>query len=142
MKKMLKQYKNIIMVTISVIFITIAVIVCCLPQGSTKNKKTAETINLENINKDEEILDISSEALDSELKEEEQIKEEAKENKENKNSDNSSKTGYYIKVNYTANVVTIYGKDDSGNCTKPIKAMICSTGSATPKSGVYSIKTK
>lgn len=146
MKKMFKQYKNVIMVTISVILIAIAIIVCCLPQGKTKHNESTQTINLENINEDEQILDISSEALDSELKEEEQKQEEAKENEENKtdsnNSTNNSKTGYYIKVNYTANVVTIYGKDDSGNCTKPIKAMVCSTGSATPKSGVYSIKTK
>lgn len=140
--KKLKQYKNFIMVTISVIFITIAAIVCFLPQNSTKNNQTAETINLANMDEDTQILDISSEALDSELKEDEQIKEEEKENKENKNSNNTSNTGYYIKVNYTANVVTVYGKDDSGNCTRPIKAMICSTGSATPKSGIYSIKTK
>ena len=44
---------------------------------------------------------------------------------------------YYIKVNYTANCVTIYKKDEAGKYTVPIKAMICSTGVATPKSGVY-----
>ena len=49
---------------------------------------------------------------------------------------------YYIKVNYTQNVVTIYGKDENGNYTKPIKAMLCSTGSATPTSGTYSISSK
>lgn len=140
--KKLKQYKNFIMITISVIFIAIAAIVCFLPQNNIKNSQTTETIVLANMDEDAQVLDISSETLDSELKENEQIKEEEKENKENKNSNNSSNTGYYIKVNYTANVVTIYGKDDSGNCTKPIKAMICSTGSATPKSGVYTIKTK
>lgn len=140
--KKLKQYKNFIMITISVIFIAIAAIVCFLPQNNIKNSQTTETIVLANMDEDAQVLDISSETLDSELKEDEQIKEESKENKENKNSNNSSNTGYYIKVNYTANVVTIYGKDDSGNCTRPIKAMICSTGSATPKSGVYTIKTK
>ena len=49
---------------------------------------------------------------------------------------------YYIKVNYTQNCVTIYEKDSDGNYTKPIKAMICSTGKATPKSGVYSTTDK
>ena len=44
---------------------------------------------------------------------------------------------YYIRVNYGANVVTIYGKDDQGNYTKPVKAMICSCGRATPTGGVY-----
>jgi lipoprotein-anchoring transpeptidase ErfK/SrfK len=46
---------------------------------------------------------------------------------------------YYIKVNYGAQVVTIYKKDDNGNYTIPFKAMVCSTGTATPTSGVYSI---
>ena len=45
--------------------------------------------------------------------------------------------GFYIKVNYQENVVTIYIKDENGNYTKPYKAMVCSTGIATPKSGVY-----
>ena len=46
---------------------------------------------------------------------------------------------YYIKVNYDAQVVTIYSKDGQGNYTVPIKAMVCSTGTHTPKSGVYTI---
>lgn len=57
-------------------------------------------------------------------------------------SSNSKPTGttpYYIKVNYGAQVVTIYQKDAEGYYTKPVKAMICSTGTATPKSGVYKI---
>ena len=49
---------------------------------------------------------------------------------------------YYIKVNYTANVVNIYTKDSSGNYTVPYKAMICSTGTSTPTSGVYPIQLK
>ncbi len=39
---------------------------------------------------------------------------------------------YYIKVNKTQNCVTIYEKDEVGEYTVPIKAMICSTGNATP----------
>ena len=54
----------------------------------------------------------------------------------------TSNTPYYIRINYAQNVVTIYGKDESGNYTKPIKAMVCSCGKATPKSGTYSISSK
>ena len=43
---------------------------------------------------------------------------------------------YSIKVNYQENTVTIY---QNGN---PIKAMICSTGRATPHSGTYSLDYK
>lgn len=46
---------------------------------------------------------------------------------------------YFIKVNYTQNVVTIYTKDSNGNYTVPYKAMVCSTGKATPRSGTYTI---
>lgn len=44
---------------------------------------------------------------------------------------------YYIRINYTANCVTIYKKDDNGNYTVPVKAMVCSTGTATPTKGTY-----
>lgn len=46
----------------------------------------------------------------------------------------------YIKINCTANVVTVY-KGTEDNLT-PIRAMVCSTGSATPTSGKYKIKNK
>ncbi|MBR7081229.1 MAG: L,D-transpeptidase family protein [Oscillospiraceae bacterium] len=35
---------------------------------------------------------------------------------------------YYIKVNREACTVTVYGKDDSGNYSVPVRAMICSVG--------------
>lgn len=63
-------------------------------------------------------------------------------NQKDNNSNNTKKDNtptYYIKVNYGAQVVNIYKKDDAGNYTVPVKAMVCSTGTATPTSGVYSI---
>jgi hypothetical protein len=50
-------------------------------------------------------------------------------------SNNTSK--YYIKVNYGANTVTVYQKDENGDYTIPVRAMVCSCGTATPHSGVY-----
>lgn len=35
---------------------------------------------------------------------------------------------YYIKVNRSANCVTVYGKDTNGEYTVPVKAMVCSVG--------------
>lgn len=57
----------------------------------------------------------------------------------NNKSTNSGKK-YYIKVNNSANVVTVYTQDENGEYTVPVKAMVCSTGTATPKSGKYGIK--
>ena len=63
------------------------------------------------------------------------------ENIEDKQVDKDAKANktspYYIKVNYGANTVTIYGKDGNGDYTVPVKAMVCSCGISTPKSGVY-----
>ncbi len=45
------------------------------------------------------------------------------------------KTGkpYYIMVNCRMNTVTVYARDDDGEFTVPVKAMVCSTGSETPR---------
>ncbi len=48
---------------------------------------------------------------------------------------------YYIKINVQANTVTIYKGPDTANL-KAIKAMVCSTGTATPKKGKYTIKSR
>jgi len=57
----------------------------------------------------------------------------------NKIADKNNTPPYYIKVNYGAQVVTIYTKDNNGDYSIPFKAMVCSTGVATPTSGVYKI---
>ena len=44
---------------------------------------------------------------------------------------------YFIRVNLETNTVTVYAKDDGGAYTVPYLAMVCSTGDATPTSGVY-----
>ena len=50
---------------------------------------------------------------------------------------NYEELSYYIKVNCTAQTVTIYTCDKNGEYNIPIKSMICSTGIATPNGGVY-----
>lgn len=55
---------------------------------------------------------------------------------------NLSQGIYYIKVNNQMNTVTIYIKDENGNYTIPVKAMICSTGEATPKNCTYKLNYK
>ncbi|MBP3255480.1 MAG: L,D-transpeptidase family protein [Clostridia bacterium] len=46
---------------------------------------------------------------------------------------------YYIEVNCTAQVVTVYKKDENDNYTIPVRSMICSTGRSTPSSGIYKL---
>ena len=78
---------------------------------------------------------------------EEELKkaEEKKKEEEKKNNETNSKpiqNKYYIKVNYGAQVVTIYTYDKDGKYTVPVKAFVCSTGTATPTSGVYRMSWK
>lgn len=67
--------------------------------------------------------------------------EEAGNTTKNEEADNNNGTTggnpYYIKVNKALNVVTVFTKDDEGNYTVPVKAMICSTGVFTPSCGKY-----
>lgn len=109
--------------------------------------KTANEINIESENQIEENVNQINENNEVIEPQENIIDENVQTNENNTTSKgtnakaNNNKGGipYYIKVNYGAQVVTIYGKDENGNYTKPVKAMVCSTGVATPKSGVYSI---
>ncbi len=50
---------------------------------------------------------------------------------------------YYLKINRQQNVVTAYEKDENGEYTVPVRAILCSTGlyNATPK-GVFSLSDK
>lgn len=58
------------------------------------------------------------------------------------NAEEKNEKKYYIKINYTANCITVYTKDSEGKYTVPYKAIICSTGKATPTSGVYKLGEK
>ena len=83
---------------------------------------------------------IANEILEDEVIDEDEAKKKNEEEyeklkKENKISSAADK--YYIKVNYGAQVVTVYTKDSNGKYTKPVKAMVCSTGRYTPTSGTY-----
>ena len=82
---------------------------------------------LENVTSQEDLKKLEEENKDGE-----------KEEEKNKNGQSDSHK-YYIKVNYGAQVVNIYTKDSNGDYTVPVKAMVCSTGTHTPRSGVYSI---
>lgn len=73
--------------------------------------------------------------LDEGKAKEENEKEYEKLKKENKIT--SAADRYYIKVNYGAQVVNIYRKNDKTGKYEPYKAMLCSTGTYTPTSGVY-----
>ena len=146
MKKLTKKQKIIVNISIMIIAIIILGITVCGLVKAINKEKTAQTARLqeetENLQEQQNVVD-NSEANIEDLVDEEQQKNQAENTtKQEKNNSSTSSSGYkyYIKVNYGANTVTIYTKDSNGKYTVPYKAMVCSTGTATPTSGVYTIK--
>ena len=138
--------QKIIVIIASIVLVTIALAVTLVSVKYLKSKEVAKIDNLEEKNIEEpegdyiDIEDIDKENEEPPKEPEEQENQNTiKEGNGNTNNSTKNKTPYYIKVNYGAQVVTIYQKDSEGNYTVPVKAMVCSTGVATPKSGVYSI---
>ena len=135
-----KHFKKAIIGT-SILIICITMCLLLIPDksiGKTDN-------NIGEINNEEEPLLIILPEEEIDINEIEEISEEDLENlqidKEQIKKEPNLPT-YYIKVNYGANVVTIYTKDSNNEYTIPTKAMICSAGTATPKSGVYKMNGK
>ncbi|MBQ6992428.1 MAG: L,D-transpeptidase [Clostridia bacterium] len=145
MKKTSEKTKNIIKCTIIGILLIILVYMVVNLTGKFSNRSVAvETVNPVEFEQ-EEIKDIEDlNVLEENVLEKEQEK--IQDDKSEKSNDNNKKKKvnsdkpYYIKVNYGANVVTVYSKDENGDYTVPVKAMVCSTGRATPTSGTYTIK--
>ena len=130
-------------IAISAVVLVTAFIIVIVAAFTSDNKKASETVSskasatgkVQNkiINQVTNKVEPAVELQTAEETSEEQLEAE-------KVGDEQVRTGsnpYYIRVNYGANTVTIYGKDDDGNYTVPLKAMICSCGISTPKSGVY-----
>ena len=112
-------------------------------QENNDDEMTVQLIDPENT--DEENAE-EEEQNEEELTEEEKQKreeqrkkqeEERKKKEEERRKLEAEGYPYWIKVNYSANTVTVYSKDADGNYTVPVRAMVCSTGRATPHSGVY-----
>ena len=96
-----------------------------------------EDISIQNRNDINQIANEITEKTAVDEKETKKKNEEEYEKLKKENKISSAADKYYIKVNYGAQVVTVYTKDSQGKYTKPVKAMICSTGRYTPTSGVY-----
>jgi lipoprotein-anchoring transpeptidase ErfK/SrfK len=108
------------------------------------NKKPKQESNQETIEKQETIEEVETEQANSnEIQTTTEQEDKTLEtNKVTETREEVVASQYYIKVNYEANVVTIYSEDENGNYTIPYKAMTCSTGTATPTSGTYKIDYK
>ena len=164
---MKKKKKNIIIILIAICIVTVIGIIFCKhskkietsttsePEEQNYSKESEEKSYNDIINNSasneikNEVKEVKNEVNENIISNENQNKKNNNENKQNNTSNDKNevqqsstkyptgKTKYYIKVNYGANAVTIYKKDENGYYSIPVKAMVCSCGTATPKSGVY-----
>ena len=134
---------SIIVVAIAIIIAIIATIIV-VNLNSASKKETEQTsaleIDEENLVTEDDILEDTDLLLDEELLQNEEKNVISNGNSTNTKTSNTGTTPYKIEVNCEQNVVNIYGKDENGEYTKCIRAMLCSVGPATPRSGTYSLK--
>lgn len=148
-RKIVSKSKAIIIVSaiISISIILIAVLATIFNNNSTASTSTnaknnydgayeaniEETTNIEN-------NEVQENVNEDELKKinEEEIKKAEEEAKKSGQKVNT-KSKYFIRVNVQAQVINVYTYDKNGNYTVPVKAFVCSTGSATPSSGTYTM---
>ena len=135
--------KKIIKIIIALAIVGVAIFVILKIPKMNESQVITNEISSNNI------VDEIENTIDNSIEAEEQVAiveaEEVQENKiVNENEISSYQTGnksckatYYLKVNYGQNVVTVYTKDEAGNYVIPLKPMLCSCGTATPKGGIY-----
>ena len=139
----LNKYQKIqVILLVAIIVAFIVFIISIVKTKNLQNYATEETFSdmtsIMNETQEEEII----EQPEDTSWDEENVEDTEVDMTEEENAEENNKATYYIKVNYTANVVTIYTKDNEGKYTIPVKAMVCSTGTATPRSGVYKMSDK
>ncbi len=125
----------IIGVVVAIIVATITTVVIV-----NNNKKASKTTVAEN-NIDENNVVIPTDEPSEEPTDEPTTEPSDEPNKQDDLPKVTTQTKYYIKVNTTANTVTVYSKGNSGEY-EPTKAMICSTGTVTPRNSTYTIRKK
>ena len=130
----IKNLGNLPLVIVLIIVVIIAILLSIFKSQKSEeanaDTKLSDTTKVEQVENEEKEEQQEEPNLDENV---EEIVDETEEEEENVDAK------YFIRVNYGQNVVTIYTKDANGEYTVPYKAMVCSTGTATPRSGTYTM---
>lgn len=135
----------LILLAIVVLIVIITTLACSIIWNNYMKEETAKKTELENNMpivteqaEDSAITQVAGQAKDSTITQvvDLSIEETPKEEKKY-NVGVTGDSPYYVVVNKTVNMVTIYSKDENEEYTVPEKAMICSTGTHTPASKKY-----
>ena len=137
MKELWLNNKKLIIIITAVIvgLMTTGTITYTILAKNNKQKKAENKQEVQNLD-EYAILGDESIAEQFEIPEEELLEEDEKKDKKEDDDDNQGGPTYLIRVNKSANVVNVYIKDDDGDYTVPVRAMVCSTGDFTPSCGI------
>lgn len=130
-KGIIKDNSIIIFLLVAIVIVTNIVIVYTFTYAFSVKEKDAEKINIKEVSQKSPVV---VEAFDD-------LEQDNSLTIENQEEYPTGNTRYYIKVNLETQTVNIYEKDESGRYSIPVKVMLCSTGTYTPKSGTYKITT-
>lgn len=123
MNKIFKNTNLMIFLLVAIVIVTNIIIIYTCTYTFSSKERTVQEVTVKDISQKSPIV---VEALE--------------ENKENlEEIYPTGTTKYYIKVNCKSQTVNVYEKDENNKYSKPVKAMLCSTGVETPKTGVYKI---
>ena len=147
MRNLNKYQKIQIILLVAIVIAIIVLVISIIKTKNMQNYTTEQTFSdmtsiIDEPEPEEEIIEEIIEESEDTSWDEEEAEDTEVDMTEKENSEKNNSAKYYLKVNYTANVVTAYTKDSSGQYTVPVKAMVCSTGTATPTSGVYKMSDK
>lgn len=123
MNKIFKNTNLMIFLLVAIVIVTNIIIIYACTYTFSSKERTVQEVTVKDISQKSPIV---VEALE--------------ENKENlEEIYPTGTTKYYIKVNCKSQTVNVYEKDENNKYSKPVKAMLCSTGVETPETGVYKI---
>ena len=144
--RILNKYQKIqIILLVLIILASILFVMSIVKRRELKNYSTEQAFSdMTDIVSENEIAEESEDEnlVDPDTSWDEEAEDTEVNLEEEENAEEKNEAEYYIKINYTANCITVYKKDTSGKYTVPVKAIICSTGKATPTSGVYRLGQK
>ena len=144
-RKNRERKQQIILVIIIVALITIISTVISLAIVENKTKEAAITAKNTIQNNENNVLyvEIDENTINSNNEENNIAVNNEEENTNIENTNQKPATGgtrYRLEVNCEQNVVNVYEKDENGEYTNCVKVMLCSIGTATPRTGTYSLK--
>lgn len=141
-KKKQEKQRIILGIIILILAILITIITASIISKNTAKEvatKEPESLAGEFIN-NEDIQNLEGDANEEIIENIVEENEVAENTVTEEKSKNTSGTRYRLEVNCEQNVVNVYEKDENGEYKDCVKVMLCSVGSATPKSGTYSLK--